>query len=82
MIESTRTTVPRKRKMKYTIREAASIRGVHPDTVRRQIRAGKLKAKLEFVDLLKSSIYFIPKNELHKITAKPGGRPKKTCITG
>lgn len=68
----------RRRAMKeFTIRQAAEIRNVHPDTVRNKIKAGKIKARLTFVDLLRSNIYFIPESELKKITAEPGGRPKK-----
>jgi len=61
----------------FTIRQAAEIRNVHPDTVRARIKAGKIIAHLKFVDLLRSNIYFIPESELKKITPEKMGRPKK-----
>jgi predicted site-specific integrase-resolvase len=64
-------------KLEYTIREVAQLRGVHPDTVRRQIRAGEIYARIELDDHLRSAIYRIPHEELLKIKAKLGGRPKK-----
>jgi predicted site-specific integrase-resolvase len=63
--------------MEYTIREAANIRGVSTKTIRRQILAGEVKAKLTISEPLKVSIYLIPKNEIRKIRTKPSGRPRK-----
>ena len=60
--------------MKYTIREAAELRGVHPNTVRRKILRGQIRAQLKFVELLRSNIYLIPRQELPKIKAEPGKR--------
>ena len=62
------------RKAEYTIREAAELRGVHPRTVRRQIKRGDINARVEFVAALQTSIYYIPRKELPKIQAKPGRR--------
>jgi len=60
----------------FTIRQAAEIRKVHPDTVRAKIKAGKISARLITLPG-PTSIYLISEKELEKITAEPGGRPRK-----
>ncbi len=67
----------RSNKKEYTIREAAELRGVHPNTVRRKILRRQIVARAEFIQALKTSIYYIPGSELPKIKAEPGGRPRK-----
>ncbi|MBI5651168.1 MAG: helix-turn-helix domain-containing protein [Chloroflexi bacterium] len=59
--------------MGYTIREAAELRGIHTDTVRRQIRRGEILAEL------KGNLYIIPPLELKKIKVRPAHGPKKTA---
>jgi excisionase family DNA binding protein len=51
----------------FSVKEAADIIGVHPDTIRRAIRAGKLKAAKLNKD------YRIAKTDLSKYFRESGG---------
>ncbi|MBM3194813.1 MAG: helix-turn-helix domain-containing protein [Chlamydiae bacterium] len=46
----------------YTLKEAAKILGVHVDTVRRSIKAGKIKA----VQMVKAGNWKIPREEIER----------------